>query len=69
LLSHCLPQQSTGSDESSFSPSVASCDTSPSVIEMVLSQHAQELSSPLVSSLENNTDAGEEQPQDSQTSF
>ena len=69
LLSHCLPQQSTGSDENSFSPSMPSCDTSPSVIELVLSQHAQELSSPSVSSLENNTDAGEEQPQDSQTSF
>ena len=68
LLSRCLPQQSTGSDEGS-SPSVASCDTSPSVVEMVLSHHAPELSSPIVSSLENNTDASEEQLQDGQTSF
>ena len=69
LLSRCLPQQSTSSDESSFSPSVASCDTSPSVVDLVLSHHAPKLSSPLVSLLENNTDASEEQPQDDQMSF
>ena len=64
LLSRCLPEQSAGSGESSGSRSMASCDSSPSAIELMLSHAAPELTS-----LQNNTDANEERPEDDQTSF
>ena len=45
------------------------CETSPSIVELVCSEHAIELSSPSVSSVDNDQEMGDEQSQCNQSSF
>lgn len=57
LLSQCEPQQSYTSDESCVSPA----RTSPSVVELLLSQQTVEATSPVISSLESCIETDAEQ--------
>ena len=45
------------------------CETSPSIVELVCSEHAIELSSPSVSSVDNDQEVGDKQPQYNQSLF
>ena len=45
------------------------CETSPSIVELVCSEHDTELLLPSVSSVDNDQEMGDEQPQYNQSSF
>ena len=63
LLSLYVQSDVSGGNSSPY------CETSPSIAELVCSEHATELSLPSVSSVDNGEEMGDNQPQYSQSSF